>query len=133
MLRRLRTRVIRKSAFVSLLLAAIMGFTVEPVVGVVRDGGVHHETAVEAAAHSSLASADHAHEHNESSETPAPDGTETSHEHGSNADHCTHSHGIAYPAVLCFDFFTTTSWLETDFSQPNQSVLPTSATPPPNA
>ena len=105
----------------------------EPVVGVVRDGGVHHETAVEAAAHSSLASAGHAHEQSEASESPARDGTESNHEHGSTADHCTHSHGIAHPAVFSFEFFTAMSWLEDSSSQPAQSLFPTSATPPPNA
>lgn len=127
MLTKLRRRVVRRTAF--LLLAAIMGFTVEPVMGVVRDGEVHHETAVEAATHSGLLHADHAHEQGDS---PATGDTQGDHEHGSNADHCTHSHGVAHPAMLSFGFFTTIALFETSFSQPLQSLLPTSATPPPN-
>ena len=77
MLTKLRRRVVRRTAF--LLLAAIMGFTVEPVMGVVRDGEVHHETAVEAATHSGLLHADHAHEQGDS---PATGDTQGDHEHG---------------------------------------------------
>jgi hypothetical protein len=128
MLGSLRRRVVRRAAFV--LLLAIMGFTLEPVVGVVRDGEVHHETAAEAATHSGLATAGHAHEQNDSQTS---EDSESDHEHGSNADHCTHSHGIAHPAVPSFEFFAALTWLEASYSRPIQSLLPTSATPPPNA
>ena len=128
MLGSLRRRVVRRAAFV--LLLAIMGFTLEPVVGVVRDGDVHHETAAEAATHSGLATAGHAHEQNDSQTS---EDSESDHEHGSNADHCTHAHGIAHPAMPSFDFFAAMTWLEISFSQASQSLTPTSATPPPNA
>lgn len=130
MLRRLRTRVIRKSAFVVLLLATVMGFTVEPVVGTVRDGDVHHETALEAASHFSLAAADHSHEQ---SELPAPADSDGGHEHGSNSDHCTHAHGMAHPTMLSFELFTTSTRVEASYFQPVHSVPSTCATPPPNA
>lgn len=64
----------------------------ETVVGEIRDGEVHHETAIEAAAHdhgldgrSRVRGVEH-HEDDDSD----PD---RQHQHGSGSDHCTHPHG----------------------------------------
>ena len=57
----------------------------ESVLGVVRDGAVHHESAAAAAAHRD-AGPQSGHGHDDS----VP-----SHQHGTPADHCTHVHGLA--------------------------------------
>lgn len=138
MLGTIRCRVVRKFSLV--LLAAVMVSAVEPVVGLARDGAVHHETAAEAATHNGLANADHAHETDDAAETdveqteaPLPSDSDERHEHGSNADHCTHMHGIACPALPVFEHFSTVTWLEDPGTRPVRSHLPTSSTPPPNA
>ena len=130
MLGRLRRRVIRRRAFALVLLAAIMGFTVEPVVGVVRDGDVHHETAAEAAAHSGLASADHAHEQTDSRSSEHTDG---SHEHGSSADHCSHAHGPALLGAFAFEIATTQKLFSFDEPVRIRMSTPTALTHPPRA
>jgi hypothetical protein len=73
------------------LLLAVSGSAAESLVGQLRDGEVHHETSVAAASHASHARGDHGHE-----DAGAPShehGGE--HQHGTNADHCTHQHGTA--------------------------------------
>jgi len=57
----------------------------ESVLGVLRDGVVHHESAAAAATHRD-AGPQSGHGHDDS----AP-----SHQHGTPADHCTHVHGLA--------------------------------------
>ncbi|MCL7937884.1 MAG: hypothetical protein M8844_06970 [marine benthic group bacterium] len=128
MLGKLRSKVVRRIAL--LLLAIVMVSALEPVVGLARDGAVHHETAAEAATHAGLANAAHAHETGESASPTDADG---GHEHGSPSDHCTHMHGIACPALPSFGHFSTTCFVEADLTRPVHSFLPTSATPPPNA
>lgn len=68
--------------------------SMEAVVGVMRDGEVHHENPVVAAAHAQVAGGDHGHE------DAAPSGEHRhgeGHDHGTAGDHCTHGHG---PAIL---------------------------------
>ena len=74
------------------LLLSFYATSVEAVVGVVRDGTVHHETASEAMRHAESGPPEHGHE----VETDAP-GSEhgKDHQHGTGADHCTHAHGTA--------------------------------------
>lgn len=75
-----------------LLLLVMTGSMVEPVVGVLRDGVVHHETAASAAVHAAQAAGDHGHE-----EGPPYDHQHgRHHQHGTGADHCTHQHGLAF-------------------------------------
>ena len=57
----------------------------EAVVGVLRDGAVHHESAGAAALHAVAGQGEHGHEDG------VPHGP--NHEHGTSADHCTHQHG----------------------------------------
>ena len=74
------------------LLILTSASSMEAVVGVVRDGEVHHENAAVAAAHAEASSGDHGHE----------DATRSGehrhgedHEHGTSTDHCTHVHSVA--------------------------------------
>ena len=70
----------------------------EPVLGELRDGEVHHESATAAALHSLQAQGDHGHE-----DAGAPTHQHgNDHEHGTGADHCTHQHGTALPAQVAF-------------------------------
>lgn len=73
-----------------LMLFAVIGSQVESMVGVLRDGAVHHESQATAAAHSlqTLATGEHGHEDDSSSEHSHDSG----HQHGTSADHCTHQH-----------------------------------------
>ena len=82
-----------------LMLLAVFGSSVESLLGALRDGQVHHETAATAAAHALKAQGDHGHE-DAGSLPDHPDGGR--HEHGTSADHCTHQHGTALPAVFAF-------------------------------
>lgn len=74
------------------LLILTSASSMEAVVGVMRDGEVHHENAAVAAAHAQELSGDHGHE----------DGARSGehrhgedHEHGTSTDHCTHVHSVA--------------------------------------
>lgn len=75
------------------LLILTTASSVEAVVGVMRDGQVHHENPVVAAAHAQQYAGDHGHEDGAAGENRHGE----RHDHGTAGDHCTHSHG---PAVL---------------------------------
>ena len=70
------------------MLLAITFSSAETVMGLLRDGSVHHETMASAASHSVLTGGEHGHEDG------VPHGTE--HQHGTPADHCTHQHGTFF-------------------------------------
>ena len=71
-------------------------WNLEPLLGVARDGAVHHESTVEAVRHADAGSGDHGHE------DPGADDHDHApgHTHGTGADHCTHHHGTAVPTTL---------------------------------
>lgn len=71
-----------------LMLLTITFSSAETVVGLLRDGAVHHESSAEAATHALMAQGEHGHE----------DGAQhgPNHEHGTPADHCTHQHGPVF-------------------------------------
>lgn len=75
-----------------LVLLTVTYSSAEAVVGVLRDGAVHHESMAEAASHAPLAGAEHSHD--------GVDGSSqhTDHEHGNSSDHCTHQHGTPLTA-----------------------------------
>lgn len=75
-----------------LMLCLLAGSSVESVIGVLRDGEVHHENAGDARAHR-LASADHVEHGHEDSSVPEEHRHGPDHQHGTAADHCTHHHG----------------------------------------
>lgn len=68
-----------------LMLLAVTFSSAETVIGELRDGEVHHESTVEAAAHAHGSHNEHGHEDGSSH---GPD-----HQHGTSSDHCTHQHG----------------------------------------
>ena len=77
---------------------------VEPVLGELRDGEIHHESDAAAALHAAQADGEHGHE---DAGTPAhPHGGE--HQHGTGTDHCTHQHGVAAPTTVGFALVPTT-------------------------
>ena len=128
MLGRFRRGPVRRISFV--ILAAITVFTLEPVMGVVRDGAVHHETSARAAAHSFLAGAGHAHG---TIESDRADDSGQRHEHGSSADHCSHAHGLALVGTFVFEIGTTETLLSFDEAARNPMHTPTALTHPPRA
>jgi hypothetical protein len=87
-------------------------FDAERVVGEMRDGTVHHESAGEAAAHAERSTGDHGHE------DPGADRDDhgPGHSHGTTGDHCTHQHGTPVPGSFNFAlaFSVTTSTFTSD-------------------
>lgn len=81
------------AALLALLL--MVGSLVEPAVGVLRDGTVHHETTASAATHADGARGDHGHEDG----LPSGHQHGGKHQHGTGADHCTHQHGLVFLAA----------------------------------
>lgn len=81
-----------RSCVALVLLLSFQATSLEAVVGLARDGEVHHESASEAIAHSAGTTGEHGHE--TASETPDQDHG-PDHQHGTGADHCTHAHGAA--------------------------------------
>lgn len=84
-------------ALVSLiLLATLPSCYLEPEIGEIRDGAVHHESVTEAGTHSAPYLGGHGHE--TSVETQNGDGP-SDHEHGRSTDHCTPLRGPACPGA----------------------------------
>lgn len=96
MLRR-RSHIRRYVAAAALLGVGFGAF--EPAVGLARDAAIHHEGAIEAAAHAATQNGEHGHEHalegGAESDSHGPE-----HQHGTSADHCTHAHGAAMTTVM---------------------------------
>lgn len=73
-----------------LMLLLVAASSVESVIGVLRDGEVHHEAAGAAAAHAPAAvDGEHGHEDDA---LPGDHQHGPGHQHGTPADHCTHQH-----------------------------------------
>lgn len=70
-----------------LLLAAVLAYSAEAVLGALRDGEVHHESFAAAASHAGHGQGDHGHEDGPLGHPHGP-----GHQHGTSADHCTHQH-----------------------------------------
>lgn len=86
--------------FSFVLMFVLTAGSAEPVLGMMRDGEVHHESGIAAAEHSVSARGDHGHE-----DVGAPDHEHgAQHQHGTSADHCTHQHGTPLPARADFAF-----------------------------
>lgn len=89
----MRTTGMRRLLALTLLILTSVS-SMEAVVGVMRDGEVHHENTLVAAAHAQVAGGDHGHE----DATPSGEHRHgEGHDHGTAGDHCTHGHG---PAIL---------------------------------
>ena len=87
-----RKRLLRVTAALMLIGTGIGRF--EPLVGLSRDGAVHHEGPVAATQHATVHSDGLEHRH-DSESAPREHGSEQ--RPGTGADHCTHVHG---PAVI---------------------------------
>ncbi len=77
-------------AFTSLALGLV-----ETAVGETRDGDVHHEQVVDAAAHHNVQGLSGDHGHEDIAQSPAPEHG-PDHRHGTSSDHCTHIHGVGF-------------------------------------
>jgi hypothetical protein len=86
----------RLIAFCLVLLTAASNL--EAVVGMLRDGEVHHEELSAASLH---ATPDGEHGHEDAS-SPAGHQHDENHEHGTSGDHCTHVHGMALIPTFAF-------------------------------
>lgn len=109
-----------------------LGGAVEPVVGWMRDGAVHHESRSAAAAHAGGTSAGE-HGHEDGVASPADHPHEPGHEHGTGQDHCTHAHGLFVAFELSLDWSPTYSVIGDQAMLLSASVAPSRTTPPPKA
>lgn len=89
---------LRRCVAVALLLG-YSASSAEAVVGVVRDGAVHHESAATAAVHNETERGDHGHEDPAAAESEHG----RDHQHGTAGDHCTHTHGTSLPSGYDFE------------------------------
>lgn len=122
-----------RRGFAGLALAVfLLGGTIEPITGDLRDGDVHHEALSSAAVHASGALAGE-HGHEDAADSSVDHSHTPDHQHGTGQDHCTHLHGLFVAPVL------TLSWIQavaTDGERPDMTPLshpPTHSTPPPRA
>ena len=87
-----------------LMLLAITFSSAETVMGLLRDGAVHHESNATAAVHAVADHGDHGHE--DAAQVGAEHEHGPEHEHGTPSDHCTHQHGTVTavrPPAISFD------------------------------
>lgn len=104
-----------------LLLFVTFGSNAESVVGVLRDGEVHHESPMAAAQHVADGAGNHGHEDAAASGT---DHGGSQHDHGTSADHCTHTHSAALLPVFALEL--PTRELSVDFTEPAVHLARTS-------
>jgi hypothetical protein len=79
------------------LLVGYLASSAEAVLGVVRDGSVHHESMAAAAIHQGEHHGEHGHE-----DPGVGAEHDAEHQHGTSSDHCTHAHGMSLPAFCAF-------------------------------
>jgi len=92
-------RVLKITALAMLLATGFAAL--EPVIGLLRDGEVHHETVAEAALHAAGHTGDHG--HGQSSETPDRPRV-PGQQHSTSPDHCTHHvHSAALFGAFAFE------------------------------
>ncbi len=112
-----------------ILLITLPGYYLEPEMGEVRDGAVHHESTSEAMSHSVSHSGEHGHE----AFGKAP-GTDfgPGHQHGTGADHCTHVHGpaMAGAATAYASYVRTMQALFEPIPTPTDHINPPIHRPP---
>lgn len=109
-----------------------LGGAVEPVVGWLRDGAVHHESRSAAAAHATGSSAgEHGHEDGAARQANHPH--EPGHEHGTGQDHCTHAHGLFVGLHFALSWVLASELICEPSILLAASSVPTYAPPPPRA
>lgn len=115
-----------------MLVGLLVGSNIEPIVGALRDGTVHHESLVAAGTHrAGTAAAEHGHE--DGALAGGRHGHGAGHQHGTAVDHCTHAHGIGAPSFVRVEFLGTVVAIAPDASplRSTRSILTLS--PPPRA
>lgn len=101
------------------ILLAYAASAAEAVVGVVRDGEVHHESTVAAAVHRAEHQSEHGYQH-------VDHGThDADHGHDGSSDHCTHLHGVSVPAACSVEVSTGSRSVTVALATPS----PTDRTP----
>lgn len=88
-----------------------VGSFLEPALGLLRDGAIHHEGSAAALVHSA-GGGEHGHE-----DTGAPAGDHDQqgpHRHGTAADHCTHVHNLALVSSYTLQLVSGTARCEFD-------------------
>lgn len=102
---RLRRRIVQRRRLLRFAALGMLGATLisalEPVVGMVRDGDIHHESALMAAAHSRSGVVQHS---RKVVRDQSSDDQERGHGYGTAADHCTHAHGAFVATAQSFEF-----------------------------
>ena len=94
-------------AVIVLLMSA--GSYFEPVLGMLRDASVHHESPGAALSHAGAGAGEHGHEDvGDGSPEHQHDGQ---HQHGTQADHCAHVHGVGMTTVMVFAIPAGTSFV----------------------
>jgi hypothetical protein len=111
------------------LLLLTTSSNLEAVVGLLRDGRVHHEDLATATQH---ANADGEHGHEDAS-APAGHRHGRSHEHGTSSDHCTHHHGMALIPSFAFLILTADGHIEYDETAVRHTSIFKRLTHPPRA
>lgn len=113
-----------------LLFSFLLGGVVEPSVGLLRDGVVHHESMATAYSHQQrVEQVGHGHEEAGSSTVPQSDAPD--HEHGTGSDHCTHVHSPAVASAVQLTFAFAFERLAPVFQPSGQSTPRQVHAPPP--
>lgn len=114
-------------AVIVLLMSA--GSYFEPVLGMLRDGAVHHESPGAALAHSGAGPGEHGHE--DAGNGSLQHQHDGQHQHGTQADHCAHVHGVGMTTVIVFANPDGTSYVPiSDISVPPTGTSSTLLRPP---
>lgn len=118
-----------RRAIAFFLLLLITASNAEALVGMLRDGKVHHEDLAAATLHAN-ADGEHGHE-----DTSAPAGHRhgRGHEHGTSSDHCTHHHGIALIPSFAFAIFAEDARIEYEETSLRHTSTFQALTHPPRA
>ncbi len=115
-------------ALVLLLMTGV--YNLESVVGVLRDGAVHHESGADAIAHTRQHTGDHGHE---DLATTGSHHHGKGHEHGTASDHCTHQHGAALLPSFSFEMVDAVTHLDFVVGQGHSEPVPQTFVHPPRA
>lgn len=122
----------RRASAVLALATFLLGGAVEPVVGWMRDGAVHHESRSAAAAHSSSGVVgEHGHEDGAAGQADHPH--EPGHEHGTGQDHCTHAHSLFVASAMELAWSLSPAVMDDQPMPLSVSAALSRTTPPPKA
>lgn len=115
-----------------MLVGLLVGSNLEPIVGALRDGVVHHESLVAAGAHQATTpGGEHGHEDGLLAGGRPSHGP--GHQHGTAVDHCTHAHGVGAPSSVSVEFAGAVVTVAPEPPAPVTSRLILTLSPPPKA